>query len=45
MQNHHETERLSLRDLAGLVAANLTAIAALVYGAMNVPELLMLAIG
>lgn len=45
MQNHNETEGLSLRDLAGMVVANLTAITALVYGAMNVPELLMLAIG
>jgi len=44
MRNHHETDRMNLSDIAGLVAANLAAIAVLVYGAMNVPELLMLAI-
>jgi len=44
MHKHHDPEALSLNDIAGLVAANLVAIAVLVYGAMNVPDLLLLAI-
>lgn len=44
MQKHHEPEVLRPLDMAGLIAFNLVAVAALVYGAMNVPELLLLVI-
>lgn len=44
MQKHHESEAMSLRDRAGLIAANLIAVATLVTAGLNAPELLMLVI-
>lgn len=41
MHDHHETEGLSRRELAGLIAANLIVVAVLVVVALNAPDLLL----